>query len=213
MGEFIHANDAREAAFDVEAERLARVYAEAALGAAGGMAEQTALVEALEALRRDVLEPNPKVKELFGSELVSEDEKLALLDRVFGGRVTPLLLNVLKVLARHHRLGMVEDVIVAMKKMWEKRAGRERVQLVTANPLGPELENELLASLAKALGADPIVTASVDPDLIAGFIIRVGDRVFDGSMRTRLESMRKSMVARATEAIQTNPQRFFAAQA
>jgi F-type H+-transporting ATPase subunit delta len=213
MGEFIHTHDVRDTVFDVDAERLARVYAEAALDAAGGLTEQTALVEELDRLRSDVLERNPKVKKLFGSELVSENEKLALLDRVFGGRVSPLLLNVLKVLARHRRLGMVQEVIAEMKKMWEQRSGRERVELVTANPLSPDLENELLESLANALGADPIVSASVNPDLIAGFIIRVGDRVFDGSMRTRLEAMRKGMVARATEAIQTNPQRFFATQA
>jgi F-type H+-transporting ATPase subunit delta len=213
MGEFIHTHDVRDTVFDVDAERLARVYAEAVLGAAGGQAEQTALVEEFDRLRRDVLERNPKVKELFGSVLVSEDEKLALLDRVFGGRVSPLLLNVLKVLARHRRLGMVQDVIAQAKMLWEQRTGRERVELVTANPLSPELENELLASLANALDADPIVFASVNPDLIAGFVIRVGDRVFDGSMRTRLEAMRKGMIARATEAIQTNPQRFFATNA
>jgi F-type H+-transporting ATPase subunit delta len=63
------------------------------------------------------------------------------------------------------------------------------------------------------LGTDPIVSASVNPDLIAGFVIRVGDRVYDGSVRTRLEAMRKGMVARATEAIQTAPQRFFSSEA
>lgn len=213
MGEFIHKHDVQDTVFDVDAERLARVYAEAALGAAGELAQQTALVEELDALRRDVFARHPQVKELFGSELVSEDEKLALLDRVFAGRVSPLLLNVLKVLARHRRLGMVGDVIVVAHKLWEQRSGRQPVELVTANPLTPELERELLDSLTKALGADPIVTASVNPDLIAGFVIRIGDRVFDGSMRTRLEAMRKGMIARATEAIQTNPQRFFAGQA
>jgi F-type H+-transporting ATPase subunit delta len=213
MGEFIHTPHMHETVFDVSAERLARVYAEAALDAAGGRAEQDALMTELESLRTDVLDRQPKLLELFASELVSEDEKLAVIDRVFGGRASTLLVNFLKVLNKHGRLGMIRDVVAAARKLWETRSGRLPVHLETANPLSPELEQELLASLTKVLGADPIVSASINPDLIAGFVIRVGDRVFDGSVRTRLEAMRKGMIARATEAIQQTPQRFFSHEA
>jgi F-type H+-transporting ATPase subunit delta len=213
MGEFIRTPHTHETVFDVGVERLARVYAKAALDAAGGRAEQDALMSELDSLRTDVLDRQPKLIELFASELVSEGEKLALIDRVFGGRASTLLLNVLKVLNEHGRLGMVRDVIAAARKLWETRSGRLPVHLETANPLSPELEQELLASLTKVLGADPIVSASINPDLIAGFVIRVGDRVFDGSVRTRLEAMRKGMIARATEAIQLTPQRFFSHEA
>ncbi len=209
MGEFIHTPHQHETVFDVSAERLARVYAEAALNAAGDQAQQDALMEELEDLRDNVLKREPRVQELLASELISEDDKAAMLDRVFTGRVSPLLSNFLNVLNKHGRLGMLRDVIAAMRKLWETRSGRQPVLLETANPLSPELEQELLASLERVLGADPIVSASVNPDLIAGFVIRVGDRVYDGSVRTRLEAMRKDMVARATEAIQTNPHRFF----
>ena len=74
-----------------------------------------------------------------------------------------------------------------MRKLWETRSGRLPVELETANPLTPELEQVILVTLGRVLGADPIVSARVNPDLIAGFVIRVGDRVFDGSTRTRLE--------------------------
>lgn len=213
MGEFIHTPQTHETVFDVSAERLARVYAEAALDAAGSRVEQDALMSELESLRTDVLDRQPKLLELFASELVSEDEKLAVVDRVFGGRASTLLVNFLKVLNKHGRLGMIRDVIAATRKLWETRSGRLPVHLETANPLSPELEQELLASLTKVLGADPIVSASINPELIAGFVIRVGDRVYDGSVRTRLESMRKGMIARATEAIQQTPQHFFSHEA
>jgi F-type H+-transporting ATPase subunit delta len=213
MGEFIHTPHTHETVFDVGAERLARVYAAAALDAAGGRAEQDALMSELESLRKDVLDRQPKLVELFASELVSEDEKLALIDRVFSGRASTLLLNFLKVLNKHDRLGMIRDVIAAARKLWETRSGRLPVHLETANPLSPELEQEMLAMLTKVLKVDPIVSASINPDLLAGFIIRVGDRVFDVSMKTRLEAMRKGMIARATEAIQQTPQRFFSHEA
>jgi F-type H+-transporting ATPase subunit delta len=209
MGEFNHVKLHHDTVFDVSAERLGRVYAKAALDAAGDRAEQDALMGELEQLRDEVFNRQPRVRELFDSRLISKDDKLAMLDRMFGGKLGTTTLNLLKVLAKHGRLGMVRDVIGAMRKMWETRTGRQPVELETANSLSPELEQELLATLTKVLGADPIVSASVNPDLIAGFVIRVGDRVFDGSTRTRLEAMRKGMIARATEAIQSNPSRFF----
>jgi F-type H+-transporting ATPase subunit delta len=213
MGEFIHSPRVIDAVFDVSVERLARVYAQAALDAAGGLAEQDVLMGELESLRDDVIDREPRVRELFASELISEDEKLAMLDRVFAGRTSPLLLNVLKVLTHHGRLGMIRDVVAAARRMWETRSGRLPVELQTANPLSPELEQELLTTLERVLGAEPIVSASVNPHLIAGFIIRVGDRVYDGSIRNRLEAVRRGMVAHATEAIQMTPHRFFSVEA
>jgi F-type H+-transporting ATPase subunit delta len=213
MGEFLKSPRLQDTVFDVSAERLATVYAEAALDAAGGKAEQDGLVEEFESLRDDVLKRDPRVEDLFSSELISTDDKLAMIDRAFGGNASPLLVNVLKVLVKHGRLGLVRDVIAAAHKIWETRSGRQRVELETANELTPELQGELLASLERVLGFDPIVSARVNPDLIAGFVIRVGDTVFDGSVRTRLEAMRKGMIARATEAIQTSPERFFSKEA
>jgi F-type H+-transporting ATPase subunit delta len=213
MGEFHHTQHVHDTVFDVSVERLARVYAQAALDAAGDRAGEDALMAELESLRDEVLDREPRVRELFASSLINQDEKLAMVDRMFSGRVAPTTLNFLRVLARHGRLGVLRDVIAAARKMWEKRSGRQPVELETANSLSPELEQELLSTFARVLGVDPIVSARVNPDLIAGFIIRVGDRVFDGSIRSRLEAMRKGMIARATEAIQTNPQQFFSSEA
>jgi hypothetical protein len=52
------------------------------------------------------------------------------------------------------------------------------------------------------------VTQRVNPELIAGFVIRIGDRVYDGSIQTRLEQMRVNMIDRAVDAIQRNPRQF-----
>lgn len=213
MPEFNHPQGPQDTVFDVSAERLARVYAKAALDAAGDLGAQQTLVEELEQVRYDVLDREPRVQLLFASGLISAEEKLAMVDRLFGGRVSTTTLNVLKVLARHGRLGMVRDVVVAIRKALDVRLNRLPVELQTAFPLSPELEAEILTALSGVLGADPIISARVNPELIAGFVIRVGDRVFDGSTRTRLEAMRRSMVARATEAIQSSPQRFFSSEA
>ena len=72
----------------------------------------------------------------------------------------------------------------------------------------PRWRKKSSSAFGDVLGADPIVTQRVNPDLIAGFVIRVGDRVYDGSIRTRLEQMRLNMIDRAVDAIQRNPRQF-----
>lgn len=195
--------------FDVDAERLARVYAQAGLDAAGELPAQEAVLSDLESIDQDVLRPNPQFADVLASGLISEEEKIGMLDRVFGGRVNPTTLNLLKVMARHGRLGLIRDVARAAKKLWQTRSGRIPVELETAAPLEPALEREILGAFAGVLGSDPLVTSRVDSDLLGGFVLRVGDRVYDGSVRTQLERTRHAMVNRAVEAIQRHPEQFF----
>ncbi|MBX3433968.1 MAG: ATP synthase F1 subunit delta [Pirellulales bacterium] len=194
--------------FDVDLERLAGVYAHAALDAAGDLAGQGALVEELQSLLVDVLDRQPQFEELFRSGLVSEDEKTAMIDRVFSGRGSQTLLSMLKVMAAHGRLGILRPVIKAARELWHVRSGRLRIELTTASPVESSLESELLGSLRALLGAEPEVTRRVNPDLLAGFVVRVGDRVYDASARNRLELARQDMIDRAVEAIHTRPQAF-----
>jgi F-type H+-transporting ATPase subunit delta len=208
MSEFQHLSANRETVFDVDAERLARVYAQAALNAAGSPADEAKLLEELDCVVEEVLRPEPRVEQMFASALISDDEKINMLDRLFGGKLSTGTLNVLKVLARHKRLNLIRGVAKAARDLWQKWSGRTPVDLETANPLTPDLEQEILTAFSSALGSDPIVAARVNPDLIAGFVIRIGDRVYDASVRTRLEQTRQAMIDRAVDAIERGPKQF-----
>ena len=163
------------------------------------------MVNELEAIVGEALSVDSRLQQILGSVLIAAEEKTSMLDRLFGGKVSTTTLNLLKVMARHKRLDLLRDVAKVSRPMWQERSGRIPVDLETANPLDAALEQEILATFGDALGANPIVTQRVNPDLIAGFVIRVGDRVYDGSIRSRLEAMRLSMIDRAVEAIQRSP--------
>ncbi|QDT74015.1 ATP synthase F1 subunit delta [Lacipirellula limnantheis] len=208
MAEFIHTDRVRDTVFDVDAERLAGVYASAGLDAAGGIGEQEQVVNELEAIVGEVLSLDSRLQQILASVLIAAEEKVSMLDRLFQGKVSTTTLNLLKVMARHKRLSLLRDVAKVSRKLWQARSGRIPVELETANPLDATLEKEILVAFGDVLGADPIVTQRVNPDLIAGFVIRVGDRVYDGSVRTRLERMRLNMIERAVDAIQRNPRQF-----
>ena len=201
-------HDPRETVFDVGAEQLARVYAKAALDAAGDKPAQDQMVEELDAIVDEVLNQYPDIEQVLSSALVSKDEKLGLIDRVFGGKLSDATLSFLKVMTNHDRLVILRDVVRSARELWTHRSGREPVELQVAQELDHDLQREIIDSLRKMLGFDPVVTTKVNPDLIAGFVVRVGDKVYDASTRASLERARQTMVAHAVETIQQNPEQF-----
>ncbi|MEM8947055.1 MAG: ATP synthase F1 subunit delta [Planctomycetota bacterium] len=196
----------RETVFDVDAEKLAGVYAQAALDAAGDKEDE--VLDELQTIVSEVLDTHPDMEEVFGSALVSIDEKVEMLDRLFGSRVSTTTLSFLKVLTKHDRLGVLRQVVRVAGQLWERRCNRVPVQLETAIELDDALHAEVVDSLRGTLGVEPVVTTTINPDLIAGFVVRVGDKVYDASTRASLERSRQSMIMHAVEAIQSSPEQF-----
>jgi len=202
----------RETVFDVDVEKLARVYAQAALDAAdansAGDSEDDVLDE-LQSVVTDVLDQFPEIEEVFGSALVSKDEKLGVIDRIFGSRMSATTLSFLKVLTQHDRLGVLRPVVRVAGQLWQERRNRMPVQIELALDLDASLQAEIVSTLRDSLGIDPVVTTKIVPELIAGFVARVGDKVYDASTRTTLERSRQAMITRAVESIQNSPEQFF----
>ena len=196
----------RESVFDVDVEKLAGVYAQAALDAAGD--GDTEVLEDLQSVVSEVLDKFPEMEEIFGSALVSQGEKVGLIDRLLDSRVSTTTINFLKVLNKHDRLGLLRQVVRVAGQLWQERSNRVPVQLELAAAVDAKLQEEIAASLSKALDIEPVITTTINPALIAGFVARIGDKVYDASTRTTLERSRKAMVSRAIEAIVHHPEQF-----
>jgi len=197
-----------ETVMDVTEEQIARVYAQAFMGVAAASANVGGLVDEVGSLVNDVVGVFPLLEQTLVSSLVSHDQKVGLLDRVFANRASAELLNFMKVLSKHGRLGLLRSVARQVKKLHAERSGRTDVEVRVATELEGRLRDEIENQLRKMLRTEPVLSIVVDPALIAGIIIRVGDRVYDGSVSTRLERARQSMIERATEQIETRPERF-----
>lgn len=207
----IIARDAQNAARlspDVGQEKVGEIYARALLGAAEKAGQTVAVLEELDAIVGELFAQFPKLETVFGSLLVSHVEKTALLDNVFASQISRLLLNFLKVVSRHGRLDCLRAIRCEAQKLHEEMQGNVRVRVTTATAVDPQQIEQITATLGESLGQRLIIETVIDPALIGGIVLRIGDTVYDGSVANQLQSIRQQMIDRSVHEIQSRRDRF-----
>jgi F-type H+-transporting ATPase subunit delta len=192
---------------DPSAQAIARTYADALLDAAAASGTD-AVLEELGSFVDDVLLKVPGVRDVFDSLVISRDEKIRLIDRVIAPRASEIVTNFLRVLARHGRLDLLPGILREARVRYEIRQGRRRVQVISAHPLDSQAEGRIRARLAESLPFQPILETQVDPSLIGGIVIRVGDTVYDSSLAMRVKQLRERLKQRSLHEIQSGRDRF-----
>jgi F-type H+-transporting ATPase subunit delta len=195
---------------DMAGDQVGAVYARALLGAAESAGKTDAIVEELDSLLDDVLAVYPDFERVLTSGLVTPADKVALLDRALASRASPLMLNFLKVVATHGRLGALRGVRRELHKQVDELRGRFRVEVATAVALDDSLAAKLVEKLRGMLAGEPQLVSVTDPDLIGGLVLRVGDTVYDGSVANHLARVRAQMINRSVNEIQRRRNRFSA---
>ena len=196
---------------DPSSKAVARVYAVAYLDAAATAGEQNP-VEEIASFQTDVLERHPGFQELLESKAVGADDKAVLLDRTIVPKASQFFGNFLKVLARHDRLDLIPYITEEVKVEHERRTNQKRVEVTSALPLTEPQLNEIKDRLRSQMNFEPIVRSSVDSSLLGGVIIRIGDTVYDSSLRTRIGVLRNRLRERYLNEIQSGRNRFSSAE-
>lgn len=194
--------------FDSDQQYIGKVYAKALLGAAEKSGQTPALLSELDSLVSDVLAKLPKLAALLDSPRVPHEEKVKILDRAFAGQMSKELLNFLKVVSRHGRLDCLAAVNRAAKDLFNEMRGRVEVQVRTAEPVGPEQLEKITNQLKMALKRDVDVKTGVDPALLGGLVVRIGDTVYDGSVANRLARLRDETLDKTALQIRQALERF-----
>jgi F-type H+-transporting ATPase subunit delta len=168
--------------------RIGRPYAAALFSVMIERAPQ-ALRETLDQLEvvAEVFRREPALLRVFEVPTVTPGKKRELLQAI--GTGVGLRVEVQRLLAalgQHARLRFLPDVAAAFRDLVERREGtmRGRVELPVA-PTGAQID-ALAAAITERVGVQVQLESAVRPELLAGFIVRLGSRVFDGSLRTRL---------------------------
>ena len=194
--------------FDDELRHVGGVYAEALLNAAEKSGQADEVYQELRALVVDVFRRDPQLEAFLSSRAVSRAHKDEVLQKAFDGRAADVFSNFLHVLNAHDRLDTLRAVALAYRELYEQRAGRLRVQVRSAVPLQDDQQDRLRNELREAFQKEPVLETRVDPDLLGGMIIQVGDRLYDSSIRTRLDQIRNQLIERSSHEIQSGRDRF-----
>lgn len=190
------------------AGRLARTYAEALLAAAEKQDAAAAVGEQFQSLLDDVFPNSAGLETFLSSPAVNRKRKDAALADLFDGRATPLFLDFLRLLNRKDRLGLLRLIAIAYRTLRDNQANRLSVVVESAAPLDPDQQAALETTLAELTGKTPVLVVRVNADLIGGLVVRVGDKVYDTSVRTTLRAVRNKLLARGSHEIQGRRDRF-----
>lgn len=179
---------------------LGAVYARAILEVAGerGLAEQVR--DELAALA-DYLDREAGLRDLLASPLTEMKVKERLLEKALRGRASDLLVDALEVVARKGRLDLLPAIAEAYRQEYRRVHGIVDVTVKTAIPLSPDLRRRLAEAASRYTGKQAELEEIVDPALLGGLVVQIGDEKIDSSVATSLRSLAAALQRRGAEQI------------
>ena len=167
------------------AERYAQAIFELGLETGG----VTALIEDFHRLA-EVYEESEELRKIMSNPLVPEQDRLAIAGEMADRLgLVDLAKNAVKLIARRKRMSAVPAIAEVLDRLSDQRAGIVRATVVSAEPLSEPFAERLSEELKVMTGKRIVLDQQHDPDLLAGLIVRIGDRVIDGTARTRLAEL------------------------
>ena len=199
---------ANDKAIDLNSQRIAAIYGKAIFDAAVSEGNLAQVMEQLDSLVDDVLDPTPRLDALFANPMIAADQKMELIQSIFSGRALPLVLGFLEALAKHGRLNHLRAIVDHVNQLKNEADNVQSVGVTTAFPLSDELVDRLRESIGSLRGCRVELEPQVDPTMLGGVVLRIGDTVYDGSITAGLNRLRKEISQGVLEAIESDHEKF-----
>lgn len=189
---------------DFHVEAVGSIFAQALINEAQKQGNVEAVTEDVRGIG-ELLKTNPAFKGFTQALDVSEEDRLAALNKIFEGRVENLTLQVLRSLARRDRLMFLGGFVAGFETILRKMGGHVSVELTTASDLSPEVIERVKNAVGVSLGGKTAdLKVKTDPSLIGGMMLMVGDTLIDGSVATQLERIEEQLKRNGVSRLQGN---------
>ena len=176
-------------------DTAARRYAEAASEIA--MRDGTVEVWRSELDMAGAVVEDPAVARILANPAITLESRDAMVDSAIGPIVSGPVLNLVKLMLRRGRIEQLPQVAAEFRRLDNARKGIVPATATTATPLSQDEVRALVARLEQMTGARIELDLQIDPSVLGGLVVRVGDRMIDGSVRGRLERLRNQLVSGA----------------
>lgn len=173
-------------------ETVALNYAEALFSLAGHEDEYVLYADHMEALASAV-EQAPRVQAVLMSPRIPKADKARLLADALADAPRPLVLF-LQAVVKRGRQGLLRQISDAFMGLVDVRFNRVRADVTLAGEPNDDLRRSIRQSLERMLAKEVIARYHIDPGILGGAMVRVGDRIYDGSVRRRMTMLRRQLL-------------------
>jgi F-type H+-transporting ATPase subunit delta len=176
-------------------EEIAQVYARSLFEAAKDQDKLDEIREQLGTFADAVAESHDLQVFLFSPYLSTEEKKQGLRRAIEGA--DEAFLNFLDLVVENHRMPVIFRVRREFDELWEEENQLLPVQVTSAVPLDDAIVQEIGSTIGEQTGKQVELSSHVDPDILGGIVVRVGNSILDASIRNRLEQLRKQVATAA----------------
>jgi len=172
-------------------EEIAAVYARSLFEVAKDQGKLDEVREQLGAFA-DALDQTRELQVFFFSPYFSTQEKEDGLDRAVAD-ADPVVLNFLRLLIEKHRMPVIFRIRADYDRLWEEENRLLPVEITSAVELDESIVSQLGDRIAEQTGRKVELSSRVEPDILGGIVVQVGNSVLDASIRNRLEQLRRQV--------------------
>ena len=141
-----------------------------------------------------MLDESEDLRRLVRSPVISAEDQARALSALLGkAQIGGLTANFFALIARNRRLFAAADMIKGFRALLARERGEVSADVISAHPLTPEQMTLLSDSLKAQVGKNVKIATRVDPNLLGGLIVKVGSRMIDSSLRTKLDNLKVAM--------------------
>jgi F-type H+-transporting ATPase subunit delta len=142
---------------------------------------------------RELLKSSPDLLQFLKDPNIQHEGKRKALTELFKGRVHPLVLNFLITLSDHDRAGQIIHVIEEFGAVASSARQLVTGEVVSAIPLDDATLKRMAAELSRLTGKNVQLLQKVDPSILGGAVIKVGEQIIDGSLRRKLDQLKEQL--------------------
>lgn len=139
------------------------------------------------------IKENEDLQLLLNSPVLKSDIKKSALNEIFSSKISKLSMDLINLLIENKRVEILENVAKKYRILFDELKGIEVAKVTTAVPLTAALNKQVLAKVKEITGKDATIENIINPDIIGGFILRIGDVQYDASIANKLQVLKRQL--------------------
>ena len=142
----------------------------------------------------EVLDSDPQIVQFFNHVLIENDKKIQLLDQSFKGNVDQYVLNFLKLLVQSRRIRYIDDIVKSYIKLSNQYLGIEEGMIYTPYELTDQQIQDIEKAISQKENKKVTLKVSIDPSLLGGIKVQISHRIYDGTIKNKVEMLKKELL-------------------